>query len=784
MQGSIRSLIRRLARQSRVLGSNGRNKARLPRGRPMLPLRRLSTRAKWTPSTPATLHRTNPDIVPPSPEFEPPISSTPAESPHDRERLTAGQERVLEAILEGESVFFTGAAGTGKSYLLQRAIDILPRDGTVVTASTGRAAVQLGGTTLHSFAGIGIGMRHGTILHDLLRRARRPDARRRWQAARTLVVDEVSMLDAATFDALELIAREIRENEAPFGGIQLVLSGDFLQLPPVSKHGRIVTKPGTPEAVWNMGVGAASVSVVDLSPYAPGLDDARQCFAFQAESWTRAVPHAVELLEPIRHEKDPKFAGALRELRYGVVSEATQQLMASRVASGDAAAATASALAETGQETTRIYATRALVDAENTRMLAALPGHSVVFSLREGSSPITDQDDGMVNATSTNDDSIPVPARLELKKGAQVLLVRNVDPARGLVNGARGTVVGFEPFSVEAAKRAERAQRRAERAREREKGVGRQRTNMVAPVDHWADVAPGMQLPVVEFTNGERVTIKPSTWTNLGGIVRHRGGPRSQLPLILGWALTIHRCQGMTIDRAQISLRGSFEVGQAYTALSRVRSLQELTLLDFDPEVVRADPDAIAFHLSLSAAVGDEAHRKRMQERPAAAALAPMPPAESKRLVVPDLIGTSIPKPTKEELKSDDNANALLRRLYTRKGRGSSHSQSLRSMVLEYDPLAMVRHWARIRSGAMRKGVPPETPKQRFERLKQRAGIELPEEVIASQDVVDFLQTVIEQKEKRKGDGPQADGEQARSRWRGLVDSVLPWSRKSDAGQR
>jgi len=144
--------------------------------------------------------------------------------------------KVLKNVLEGRSIFFTGAAGTGKSHLLHRIIEALPPSGTYVTASTGRAAVQIGGTTLHSFAGIGMGLRQGASTHDLLRRARRPESAHRWRSARVLIIDEISMVDAETFDVLELISREIRETSEPFGGIQLVLTGDFLQLPPVSSQ--------------------------------------------------------------------------------------------------------------------------------------------------------------------------------------------------------------------------------------------------------------------------------------------------------------------------------------------------------------------------------------------------------------------------------------------------------------------------------------------------------------------------------------------------------------------
>lgn len=140
--------------------------------------------------------------------------------------------RTTQPCRLGESVFFTGCAGTGKSLVLKHIIAALPESSTFVTAPTGLAASVLGGTTLNTFAGIGRG--EGS-LESLTRAASRMDPMLRWRAARVLIVDEVSMLDGRLFDTLEAIARAVRGTSAPFGGIQLVLCGDFFQLPPVAK---------------------------------------------------------------------------------------------------------------------------------------------------------------------------------------------------------------------------------------------------------------------------------------------------------------------------------------------------------------------------------------------------------------------------------------------------------------------------------------------------------------------------------------------------------------------
>lgn len=175
--------------------------------------------------------------------------------------LTAEQLEVIKAVRSARNVFFTGSAGTGKTVLLRKLLGILPPEGTFVTASTGAAACHIGGTTLHAFAGIchymklrsvcmgmithstnpslGIGSGSATI-EQCIELASRPERSRLWKNCKRLIIDEISMIDGDLFDKLEAVACSVRNNDRPFGGIQLILSGDFLQLPPVwkSKEGK------------------------------------------------------------------------------------------------------------------------------------------------------------------------------------------------------------------------------------------------------------------------------------------------------------------------------------------------------------------------------------------------------------------------------------------------------------------------------------------------------------------------------------------------------------------
>lgn len=216
--------------------------------------------------------------------------------------LSDEQRKVLDLVAESKkSVFFTGSAGTGKSVLLREVIRILRDkyrreiDRVAVTASTGLAACNVGGVTLHSFAGIGLGKE---AVPELVKKIKRNQkAKLRWMRTKVLIVDEISMVDGDLFDKLEGIARTIRNNGRPFGGIQLVITGDFFQLPPVPDYGKIAK------------------------------------FAFDAGTWNTSIEHTIGLTQVFR-QKDPGifrfpgyrfpvadhytvFANMLNEMRLG-----------------------------------------------------------------------------------------------------------------------------------------------------------------------------------------------------------------------------------------------------------------------------------------------------------------------------------------------------------------------------------------------------------------------------------------------------------------------------------
>jgi ATP-dependent DNA helicase PIF1 len=195
--------------------------------------------------------------------------------------LSQEQQRVLELVVgQGKSVFFTGSAGTGKSVLMRAIIAELRKkhlrepDRVAVTASTGLAACNIGGVTLHSFSGIGLGKDDVPALVKKIKRNQK--AKNRWLRTKILIIDEISMVDGDLFDKLEGIARAMRNNGRPFGGIQLVITGDFFQLPPVP----------------------------DQDNKVKGVK-----FAFDAGTWSTAIHHTIGLTEVFR-QKDPGISAS------------------------------------------------------------------------------------------------------------------------------------------------------------------------------------------------------------------------------------------------------------------------------------------------------------------------------------------------------------------------------------------------------------------------------------------------------------------------------------------
>ncbi len=302
------------------------------------------------------------------------------------------QQEALDILKTGANVFLTGAAGSGKTHLLREYIAYLDGHGATVgiTASTGIAATHMGGMTIHSWSGIGI--------HDSLSKgeldalSEKSYLSRRLKAADVLIIDEVSMLHDFRFDLVGSVLRAIRRSEIPFGGLQVVISGDFFQLPPVSREG-----------------------------------EARGRFAYHADAWPE-LDLKVCYLEEQHRQDDPALLGVLNAIRDNDVSEETGEILRSRFGTN----------APDKIPPTKLYTHNVDVDAENDRELTKLPGRAVEYKM---------ESKGAAALVSALKKGCLAPELLSLKKEARVMFVKN-NFEDGYVNGTLGIVLECTPAGI------------------------------------------------------------------------------------------------------------------------------------------------------------------------------------------------------------------------------------------------------------------------------------------------------------------------------------------------
>ncbi|QRV89235.1 ATP-dependent DNA helicase PIF1 [Ceratobasidium sp. AG-Ba] len=464
----------------------------------------------------------------------------------DEIKLSAEQNHVLEMVLDGENVFFTGSAGTGKSVLLREIIRQLQNEGknVAVTASTGIAAINIGGKTLHSFAGVGLGNQSADIL---IKKARNKRTMKRWKRTEVLIIDEISMVDARWFDVLNEIGKTLRNNTRPFGGIQLVVCGDFFQLPPVPE-----------QAYSDVGIPVS--------------------FAFEAKCWNEAVPNTITLTKVFR-QKQSELVDMLNDMRLGVVSQASADLfsrLSRKVEYND------------GIQPTQIYPLRRLADEANKRQMDLLTGEEIKFKALDTfgkdlyGEPITPQKGKSLLDKKVSDS-------IQLKVGAQVMCIQNL-PDCGIVNGSIGVITRFvTPGEAHSIPEVQVAKSTLDRKWK----VG----DAALPSDpsQWET----QKWPVVRYQNGRMVVMTPFPFSheNADGGVE---AIRQQVPLILAWALTVHKAQGQTLERVRVDLEGTFEKGQAYVALSRCTTIDGLEVQNFSPAIVFAHPRVIEWARTLA----------------------------------------------------------------------------------------------------------------------------------------------------------------------------------------
>lgn len=297
------------------------------------------------------------------------------------------QAQALSVMLDGNSVFLTGPPGSGKTYVLNRYVRQAAKAGKVVavTASTGIAATHIGGTTIHSWSGLGI--RDQLQSRDRQQLAGNSKLVKRYNATDVLVIDEVSMLHGQRLDMINEVCKLLRKDSAPFGGLQVILVGDLFQLPPVSRN----------------------TDVLD--------------FAHLSDAWAELNPKICYLSEQHRLQEDGLLA-LLEAMRRGELDESHEDLLQQRLDSKPGF----------GEDVTRLYAHNVDIDAVNQSRLDALRDKLHLFEMQTKG--------GAVKVEQLRR-SVLAPEVLELKVGAEVMFVAN-NPSVGFVNGTRGQVVKFQ----------------------------------------------------------------------------------------------------------------------------------------------------------------------------------------------------------------------------------------------------------------------------------------------------------------------------------------------------
>lgn len=423
------------------------------------------------------------------------------------ETLTSTQQQAFEAMKKRKSVFLTGEAGTGKTYLLRVFIDWY-RDNRendmskiYITSTTGLSSLLIDGITIHRYAGIGIGNKDlDTYIKKI---TQSPKTRKRWLNTRVLIIDEISMMNPELFDLLNNIAKRIKRNMEPFGGIQLILSGDFLQLPPVNSPG----------------------------------------FCFESFSWDECIQQTFYFRQIMRQDNNI-FQSVLNNIRIGICTDNDEEILSQcfdRTFQNDY-----------GIIPTVIFPRKNMVNDYNKNELDKLLDQGNEY--REYTAIYEHKKDLSEMAIKFLKDLINSEYAVEdyckFVVGNQVMVTINI-PEKGLANGSRGVITGFNE----------------------------------------------KDLPIVCFLSGKEYVIDYHSWVldeskeNIS---------KKQIPLIHAWAITIHKAQGMTLEYV-ITDVGSriFEYGQIYVVLSRVKSLEGLSIVHFDKSKIRAHPKILQYYESL-----------------------------------------------------------------------------------------------------------------------------------------------------------------------------------------
>ncbi|MCK5588840.1 MAG: AAA family ATPase [Candidatus Pacebacteria bacterium] len=395
------------------------------------------------------------------------------------------QKTALDILKTGKNIFLTGSAGTGKTFLLREYMEYLKERGVspAVVAPTGIAASHLNGITIHSFFGLG-------IIEDVDERyldnlLQRKYLHQRLSKLKVLLIDEISMVSPKIFEAVDKILKAFKFSNQPFGGVQIIVSGDFFQLPPITRKRE------------------------------------QKKFAWQSPIWKDSSFSTCYLEEKFRQDDD-ELIKVLDEIRGGDITKESYTFLKNAE----------SKELDISFRPTKLYTHNMDVDRINQGELNDLGGKRYFFeSINRGTKKRIEK----IFKSSL------ILENIELKKEAVVIFIKN-NLEKGYINGTIGKIVDFNERNF----------------------------------------------PIVKIFSGKKIEVEQEDWM-LEDDNKKIIASVSQIPLRLAWAITVHKSQGMSLDVAEIDLSKTFETGQGYVALSRVKNSKGLKLHGFNQKALEVD---------------------------------------------------------------------------------------------------------------------------------------------------------------------------------------------------
>ena len=421
--------------------------------------------------------------------------------------LNEKQDEAFKAMINGKNIFITGPGGSGKSHVINLFVDYYKNNienlenKLYVTSSTGLSSLLINGITINQYAGIGTGEKDVDYYVKSIQKKK--PVRERWKNTDVLIIDEISMINSKLFEKLDIIAQKIRKNNSPFGGIQIICSGDFLQLPPVKSTD----------------------------------------FCFESFTWDITI-EKIFYFDKIIRQNNIEFQNVLNKIRIGNIDNDVKKVLETcrnrKLDNKD------------GIIPTLLFSKKDIVKTYNDAKQQELidNGNKTVSYNSEYIFSSKIREEVKQDYINLINSQFNVQDNIVFSKYSQVMLnVNNID--EGLANGSRGIIIDFS-----------------------------EKDN-----------------PIVQFLNGKVLEIKKKDYKleeNKDNITK------KQIPLIHAWAITIHKAQGMSLEYIQTDIGKSiFEFGQAYVVLSRIKTLEGLSLIDIDYSKIKANPKVIQFYNNL-----------------------------------------------------------------------------------------------------------------------------------------------------------------------------------------